>query len=528
MYRASDATSGVVLAERLRAAHTHWTRLKGLLGTRSLEPGDGLWIKPCKQVHMIGMRYAIDVVFLDDTYRIVRMVDSLAPGRISPKIKDAASVLELPAGTLARLGLATGAHIEITAPDRAAEDVARNSADRLWVRCIAWVLGFILATTVLVLLTRAVMTWNKPCPDFVCFWAAGKLLASGHSPYDFGRLASIQQEYGWNKATDGLGFYDFLPYYYPPSLLGLVSVLLVPLGFSTARIAWLVINVELLFITGYLLRNAVAGVPRVVPILLVPIFGLSVLSLLVGQLSALVVFLTAAAWKLLQRSWDRSAGWVLAWMSIKPQLTALLLIATVVWLARQRRWRAIRGFVTGSIVLLAVSTWLVPTWPLQIVRAVINTPVVTMTFPWVGTTWLLALWSLRLEWWLVWPLYAVVAAAFCWAIVRAALDRSTTLDEIFALSILGAFFVMPTARPYDQPILVIPLLVLLGDRVPAFARLVLLAIFVLAPYVQLLLWAPSRHNMPVHVWFFWIPLLLTGLWFGSQRHARAHGASVHS
>jgi hypothetical protein len=36
MYRARDAAIGVVLAERLRAAHTHWTQLKGLLGTRDV------------------------------------------------------------------------------------------------------------------------------------------------------------------------------------------------------------------------------------------------------------------------------------------------------------------------------------------------------------------------------------------------------------------------------------------------------------------------------------------------------------
>ena len=47
-HRARDAASGVILAERLRAADTHWSRLKGLLGTRSLEAGDGLWLKSCR------------------------------------------------------------------------------------------------------------------------------------------------------------------------------------------------------------------------------------------------------------------------------------------------------------------------------------------------------------------------------------------------------------------------------------------------------------------------------------------------
>jgi hypothetical protein len=40
MHRA--VVNGVMLADRLRPAHTHWTRLRGLLGTRRLEPGEGL------------------------------------------------------------------------------------------------------------------------------------------------------------------------------------------------------------------------------------------------------------------------------------------------------------------------------------------------------------------------------------------------------------------------------------------------------------------------------------------------------
>ena len=63
---------------------------------------------------MFGMRYTIDVVFLDDAHHVVALVSDLAPGRISPKVRDATSVLELPAGTIARSGLAVGARLEIT------------------------------------------------------------------------------------------------------------------------------------------------------------------------------------------------------------------------------------------------------------------------------------------------------------------------------------------------------------------------------------------------------------------------------
>jgi len=111
MYRA--AAGGVTLADRLRPAHTHWTRLRGLLGTRQLAPGEGLWLKPSNQVHMLGMRYAVDLVFLDADGRVLRLVHALAPNRLSPRVAGATSVLELPAGTLTRAGVGEGVRLEI-------------------------------------------------------------------------------------------------------------------------------------------------------------------------------------------------------------------------------------------------------------------------------------------------------------------------------------------------------------------------------------------------------------------------------
>lgn len=113
VHQATVAGTDAVLATRLRVADTHWTRLRGLLGTAELPAGEGLWIRPCRQVHMFGMRYAIDVVFLDDARRVVGLTESLAPWRISPLVKTATSVLELPPGTIGRHALREGQVVTI-------------------------------------------------------------------------------------------------------------------------------------------------------------------------------------------------------------------------------------------------------------------------------------------------------------------------------------------------------------------------------------------------------------------------------
>jgi hypothetical protein len=440
------------------------------------------------------MRYALDVVFLDDDYRVVRAISELAPGKISPSVRGASSVLELPAGTLTRVGLGEGVRIEIGRPaDTRGARTEQSEVSRvrpLWIRCCVWTIGFLLVTSLLVLLGRIFITWQKPCPDFVYYWSAAKILASGHSPYDLDLLSQVQRQYGWEKATDGFGRYDSLPYYYPPSLLGLIAVLLLPLGFSTARIAWLIINTELLFVIAYLLRNAVPGVRRAAPFALVPFFALSIVCVLVGQASMFVFFLVAATWRLLQRGSDRSAGWALAWISVKPHLTTLLLLATLVWSIRQRRWRVIEGFIAGSMVLVALSFWAVPSWPLQLGQLMLTVPTVSSTFPWLGTSWFQVLRSVGLSGWLLWATYALFALPFCWILLRSALHRDSTVDDVFALGILAAFFVAPTVMPYDHPLLIIPLLVLMGSRISDLAGSVLMVMFVILPSWQFWWWAP--------------------------------------
>ncbi|MBU5636420.1 DUF192 domain-containing protein [Geomonas sp. Red69] len=110
--RAIDHTSGRELARTVCVAESFLARLKGLLGREELPPGQGLWIKPCKSVHTFGMKFPIDVAFLDGELRVVALV-TLAPNRVSGFHPKASSVLELPAGTLDPSATVVGNRIEI-------------------------------------------------------------------------------------------------------------------------------------------------------------------------------------------------------------------------------------------------------------------------------------------------------------------------------------------------------------------------------------------------------------------------------
>jgi uncharacterized protein len=103
-----NARTDAVVVARLRVADRMLTRLRGLLGRPEPAPGEGLWIVPCSGVHTFGMRYPIDVVFLDRSGRIVSVHHALVPSRMVPWVRHAHSALELRRGTIAGCDLRDG------------------------------------------------------------------------------------------------------------------------------------------------------------------------------------------------------------------------------------------------------------------------------------------------------------------------------------------------------------------------------------------------------------------------------------
>ncbi len=72
-------------------------RLLGLAGLDREAAGAGLLIPRCASVHTFGMRFALDLVFLDRRQRPLAVRRAVPPGRVVWK-RGAVAVLELPAG----------------------------------------------------------------------------------------------------------------------------------------------------------------------------------------------------------------------------------------------------------------------------------------------------------------------------------------------------------------------------------------------------------------------------------------------
>lgn len=88
-----------------------WDRMRGLLGRRQLDADQGLWISPCPSVHTIGMRYPIDVVFMDRQGKVKKITHNLKPMKLS-SCAGAFAVLELNEGMANQLQITTGMELQ--------------------------------------------------------------------------------------------------------------------------------------------------------------------------------------------------------------------------------------------------------------------------------------------------------------------------------------------------------------------------------------------------------------------------------
>ena len=100
------------VVDEVELATTNRQRRKGLLGRDGLD--GGLWLEPCRQVHTLRMRFAIDVAYVDRR-GLVLTTRTMPPGRMGPLLLRSRSILEAEAGTFERWGLTSGSTVRTTA-----------------------------------------------------------------------------------------------------------------------------------------------------------------------------------------------------------------------------------------------------------------------------------------------------------------------------------------------------------------------------------------------------------------------------
>lgn len=186
------------------------------------------------------------------------------------------------------------------------------------------------------------------------------------------------------------------------------------------------------------------------------------------QLGLLVAFLLALASWCVTRNRYFLAGVLLALSTIKPQMMVLCLLWLLIWSAGEwkKRWPLAAGFGIAFALLVGAAELLLPGWPRYFIEGLdpYRKYVTTATSPF----WLL------LGHWVGSALSVLVVAALlalAWRKRRVAAD-SPEFVQMLALFLIAATLVLPLMAPFNQVLLLLPVMMLLRDwnRLPRLGR----------------------------------------------------------
>jgi hypothetical protein len=96
-----NTTRGTCVARHVEVADAYFKRAAGLMFRSVLPPEHALWIVPCAGIHSCFMRFPFDALFVDKNMKVLAIIKSMRPWRISRWVKGGHAVLELPAGSIA-------------------------------------------------------------------------------------------------------------------------------------------------------------------------------------------------------------------------------------------------------------------------------------------------------------------------------------------------------------------------------------------------------------------------------------------
>ena len=108
-----NSTTGSIVATRIDRLTGFFQRAIGLLVRTTVRRDEGVWIAMCNAIHTIGLRGAIDVIFVDRDGCVLQIDRDVAPNRLVLRCRKAKDVVELGAGALSQIDVMIGDRLEL-------------------------------------------------------------------------------------------------------------------------------------------------------------------------------------------------------------------------------------------------------------------------------------------------------------------------------------------------------------------------------------------------------------------------------
>lgn len=333
--------------------------------------------------------------------------------------------------------------------------------------------------------------------DLQAYWGSAYLFAHGQDFSDSDALGEVQRTLANRTRPD-----TQYAWFSPIGNVFLLPFTLIP--FAKVVYYWLILNVVIFFYSTVLIWGQTDK--RVwIPLLAVFSFALTIVSLVFGQINSLEVLGLALFLSLSKSNRPYLAGASLVLTTIKPHLVIITLPILFLDLLRKKDWKTLIGFFTALGVCFIVLFAFYPPW-IQSFWTVITSGMNTIreTPNINGLLVLVDEFTIGKLLWLI----TLIAGAMWWWLRGQNWDRRTFLD----ISVAVGLIVSPIGWSYDQVMLIFPILTLLAwatsgqlSKKASRAVVVILIIGNLAAYIL-------RTFTPSDVWFFWVPVMVLGLY----------------
>ena len=220
--------------------------------------------------------------------------------------------------------------------------------------------------------------------DFLPRWmGAREWLLRGISPYDRTvTLAAQRMIYG--RPADPAAGEDIAHFAYPlPAMLFFGPLGLLP--YPAARAVWMTfieVSLPALIVLGLGLARWRPSIGLQAALLLFAVLCYhGIRTMILGQFAAIEALLMVGALLAIQRRQDALAGILLGLSIAKPQMSVLLIPFVLLWSVRSGR-SAVAAWAVATITgLVGASLLLIPDWPLQWARQLVDYPTYTVIGP---------------------------------------------------------------------------------------------------------------------------------------------------
>jgi len=345
--------------------------------------------------------------------------------------------------------------------------------------------------------------------DFFTFWLGGHMIALGQNPYATGEWLQGHHRFGATWIPNATFVYP-LP----------LAMLFAPLGqlpLYQAYVVWVALTQSMIAVAVYCVltldpakRNRHVLLPIIAGIAL---FRPTIITLVNGQVSGFLLLVAAVTVYLWQRDKWFYGGLVVPLLALKPNIGVPMLVLLALWLLRRRSWSALGGMAICGFALLAIGWAKNPSWVQEFLG--IGNVKLTQTFGFSPTVWGISAYSCGYSLQCTISLGAIAATALLigYIVVLVGQGQAAGPLPIMSLVILLTLLITPYTWPYDQILIVMPIVALLMHLSSKYGSPLINAALFLGIDICVLALLVLAAAVKLEIWNAFIPLaILVAVW----------------